>query len=162
MSTPHRACASRAAPQCHLLAPLAVPSLCQRVERKVSQPSTPTGAWGDEGRQGSQSRQRTSSRHHQLRTSLMVPWLRLCTPNAGDSGLIPGQGTRSHMSQLRVHTPQLKGCNKDCKSCIHNWHLEQTYKLIKILFKRHHQLTSFQKLRNGIYYPCWLPWWLRR
>ena len=23
-------------------------------------------------------------------------------------GLIPGQGTRSHMLQLRVHTPQLK------------------------------------------------------
>ena len=30
-------------------------------------------------------------------TSLVVQWIRLCTPNAGDSGLTPGQGTISHM-----------------------------------------------------------------
>ena len=35
-------------------------------------------------------------------TSLVVQWLRLCAPNAGGPGLIPGQGTRSHMLQLRV------------------------------------------------------------
>ncbi|TEA37700.1 hypothetical protein DBR06_SOUSAS9210016, partial [Sousa chinensis] len=29
--------------------------------------------------------------------SLVVQWLRLCAPNAGDPGSIPGQGTRSHM-----------------------------------------------------------------
>ena len=40
-------------------------------------------------------------------TSLVVQWLRLCTPNAGALGLIPGQGTRSHMLQLRLHFPQL-------------------------------------------------------
>ena len=34
-------------------------------------------------------------------TSLVVQWLRLCTSNAGDPGLNPGQGTRSHTSQLR-------------------------------------------------------------
>ena len=34
-------------------------------------------------------------------TSLMVQWLRLWAPNAGGLGLIPGQGTRSHMSHLR-------------------------------------------------------------
>ncbi|TEA24796.1 hypothetical protein DBR06_SOUSAS11110057, partial [Sousa chinensis] len=34
--------------------------------------------------------------------SLVVQWLRLRTPNAwGGPGLIPGQGTRSHMPQLR-------------------------------------------------------------
>ena len=27
----------------------------------------------------------------------MVQWLRLCTPNAGGPGSIPGQETRSHM-----------------------------------------------------------------
>ena len=27
-------------------------------------------------------------------TSLVVQWLRLCTPNAGGTGLIPGQGTK--------------------------------------------------------------------
>ena len=30
-------------------------------------------------------------------TSLMVQWLRLYAPNAGDVGSIPGQGARSHM-----------------------------------------------------------------
>ncbi|TEA25801.1 hypothetical protein DBR06_SOUSAS1210090, partial [Sousa chinensis] len=39
---------------------------------------------------------------------MVVQWLRLCTPNAGDLGSIPGQGTRSHMLQLRVHMRQLK------------------------------------------------------
>ena len=41
-------------------------------------------------------------------TSLVVHWLRLQAPNAGSMGLTPGQGTRSHMLQLRVHMPQLK------------------------------------------------------
>ena len=35
-------------------------------------------------------------------TSLVVQWLRLCAPNAGSPGLIPGQGTRSHMPQIRL------------------------------------------------------------
>ena len=43
-----------------------------------------------------------------LGTSPVVQWLRLQGPNAGGPGPIPGQGTRSHMSQLRVHMPQLK------------------------------------------------------
>ena len=38
----------------------------------------------------------------------MVQWLRLLAPNAGGPGSIPGQGTRSHMLQLRVRMPQLK------------------------------------------------------
>ena len=36
-------------------------------------------------------------------TSLVVQWLGLHAPNAGGLGLILGQGTRSHMPQLRVH-----------------------------------------------------------
>ncbi|TEA25323.1 hypothetical protein DBR06_SOUSAS21410020, partial [Sousa chinensis] len=40
--------------------------------------------------------------------SLVAQWLRLRTPNAGGPGLIPGQGTRSHMPQLRVRMLQLK------------------------------------------------------
>ncbi|TEA25280.1 hypothetical protein DBR06_SOUSAS1010184, partial [Sousa chinensis] len=39
---------------------------------------------------------------------MVVQWLRLCAPNAGGPGLISGQGTRSHMLQLRVLMPQLK------------------------------------------------------
>ena len=34
-------------------------------------------------------------------TSLVVRWLSLCGPNAGGLGSIPGQGTRSHILQLR-------------------------------------------------------------
>ena len=35
-------------------------------------------------------------------TSLVVQWLRFCAPNAGVPGLIPGQGTRSHILQLKT------------------------------------------------------------
>ena len=45
---------------------------------------------------------------HYIGTSLVVQWLRLHTPNAGDPGSIPGQGSRSHMLQLRVCMLQLK------------------------------------------------------
>ena len=38
----------------------------------------------------------------------MVQWLRLRAPNAGGPGSISGQGTRSHMPQLRVRMLQLK------------------------------------------------------
>ncbi|TEA40810.1 hypothetical protein DBR06_SOUSAS19710012, partial [Sousa chinensis] len=40
--------------------------------------------------------------------SLVVQWLRLCTPNAGDMDSTPGQGARSHMPQRRICMPQLK------------------------------------------------------
>ena len=32
----------------------------------------------------------------------MAQWLRLCPPNAGGLGSNPGQGTRSHMLQLKT------------------------------------------------------------
>ena len=35
-------------------------------------------------------------------TLLVVQWLRFHTPNAGGPGLIPGQGIRSHMPQLKI------------------------------------------------------------
>ena len=40
--------------------------------------------------------------------SLVVWWLRLSASNSGDLGSVPGQGTRSHMPQLRVPRLQLK------------------------------------------------------
>ncbi|TEA38184.1 hypothetical protein DBR06_SOUSAS110021, partial [Sousa chinensis] len=47
--------------------------------------------------------------------SLVVQWLRLCAPNAGDPGLIPGQGTRSHMyastKSLHATTKEPMCCN---------------------------------------------------
>ena len=41
-------------------------------------------------------------------TSLVVQWLRLHAPNAEGPGSIPGQGTRSHILQLRVGQLQLR------------------------------------------------------
>ena len=40
-----------------------------------------------------------------VRASLVVQWLRLQSLNAGDLGSIPGEGTRSHMLQLRLVQP---------------------------------------------------------
>ena len=41
-------------------------------------------------------------------TSPVVQWLKLYSSNAGDLGLIPGQGTKCHKPSLRVWMPQLK------------------------------------------------------
>ena len=44
-------------------------------------------------------------------TSLVVQWLGLCDPNANYAngpGLIPGQGTGSHVPHLRVPALQIK------------------------------------------------------
>ena len=38
----------------------------------------------------------------------MVQWLRLRAPGAGGPGSIPGQGTRSHVLQLKIRMPQMK------------------------------------------------------
>ena len=37
---------------------------------------------------------------------VVIQWLRLHAPNTGGQGSNPGQGTRFHMLQLRVHTLQ--------------------------------------------------------
>ena len=60
------------------------------------------------GVQGQVERFSARAKEHRLGTPLLVQGLRLCAPNAGGLGLIPGQGNRSHMPQLRVPTPQLK------------------------------------------------------
>ena len=41
-------------------------------------------------------------------TSLVTQWLRLCIPNAGGPGSIPGQGTSSHM---HAATKEPASCN---------------------------------------------------
>ena len=41
-------------------------------------------------------------------TSLVVQWLRLCTPKTRGLGSITGWRTRSHMLQIRLHVPQLR------------------------------------------------------
>ena len=42
------------------------------------------------------------------RTSLVVQWLRLHAPNIGGLSLIPGQGIRSHMPQLKTMRATIK------------------------------------------------------
>ena len=46
---------------------------------------------------------------------MVVQWLRLCAPNAGGLGSIPGQGTRSHMPQLKILHATMK--TEDPKYC---------------------------------------------
>ena len=46
--------------------------------------------------------QQLESTEEDTGTSLVGRWLRLCIPSAGGQGSVPGQGTRSHMPQLRV------------------------------------------------------------
>ena len=41
-------------------------------------------------------------------TSLVVQWLRLCTPNVAGPRLIPGWGTGPHMLQLESDMLQLR------------------------------------------------------
>ena len=47
-------------------------------------------------------------------TFLVAQWLRLCAPNAGGPGSIPGQGTRSHM---HAATKSLHATNKEPANC---------------------------------------------
>ena len=59
-------------------------------------------------------------------------WLRLQAPSAGSQGSIPGQGTRFHMSLLRVYVSQLKIPRAATKI----WH-SQRNKQIHIFFKKY-------------------------
>ena len=43
-------------------------------------------------------------------TSLMVQWLRHHAANAGGPGLIPGQGTRSHMHHQEFTCHNYRSC----------------------------------------------------
>ena len=52
-------------------------------------------------------------------TSLVVQRLRCHFPNAGGPGSVSGQGTRSHMLQLRDYMPQLKVPHAVTKKILH-------------------------------------------
>ena len=51
-----------------------------------------------------QSRRHKTSENNYKATVIktVVKWLRPCAPNAWGLGSIPGQGTRSHMPQLKI------------------------------------------------------------
>ena len=77
-----------------------------------------------------------------LGISLVVQWLRLLNATAGGLGLIPGEGTRSHMLQLGVRMLLLKISHASAKwSCMLPWrsHMMQLrpgYSRDKYFFKR--------------------------
>ena len=58
-------------------------------------------------------------------TSLVVQRVRLCAPKAEGLGLIPGQGTRSHMLQLSVCVPQLRARIPQLKKVVPQQHYSQ-------------------------------------
>ena len=69
-----------------------------------------------------------SRRYVILGISLVVQWLRLSSP-----GLIPGQGTRSHLLQLRVHILQLDILHATAKtwcSHINNFFLKENMEFL--------------------------------
>ena len=65
----------------------------------------------------------------------MVQGLRFCTPNAGDPGLVPGQGTRSHELQLGRSTDKkkkkkTKTIHSDSQGAQVNWSTSSKFKVI--------------------------------
>ena len=89
-----------------------------------------------------------------VEASLVVQWLRLRSPNAGGPGSILGQGTESHMPQLRVHTAQIKStcCNEDREqysfapsdACVRSFPY-LLYTLIKLYYTHTHTHTHTQR-----------------
>ena len=59
-------------------------------------------------------------------------WLILCSPNVGGLGSIPGQGTRSHTTQLRVCMLELKKKKKKTDTTCCNWYVF-FFKLVNII-----------------------------
>ena len=51
-------------------------------------------------------------------TSLVVQWLRLRAASARGPGSIPGQGTRSHMPQLKILHAATKNLHVITKECL--------------------------------------------
>ena len=74
-------------------------------------------------RQGCVSESTSEDTPHTVLTYFIgrVRRLRLWAPNAGDPGLVPGQGTGSHVPQLRVGmqqlNPEMLALSNDALSC---------------------------------------------
>ena len=60
--------------------------------------------------------------------SLVVQWLRLHAPNAGDLGLTPGQGSRSHIEQLKIPCAATKTQCNQINTFLKIWSLWQDSK----------------------------------
>ena len=84
----------------------------------------------------------------------MVQWIRPRAPNAGDLGLIPGQGTSpTCMPQLRVCMPQLRSLPAATKTqCnqINNFFLNYLYG--QFIFTKNAKTIQWGK--NSIFNKC--------
>ena len=79
--------------------------------------------------------------------SLVVQWLRFWAPNAGDLSSIPGQGTRSHKPQRRVHMLQRKilcATTKTRHGQINKWIISIFLKKRVLLFLVQERETPFK------------------
>ena len=65
------------------------------------------------------SRRKKLHKKENVGTSLVVQWVRVRAPDAGGPGSIPGQGTRSHMPQLRSPHATTKDpvCRSEDSTC---------------------------------------------
>ena len=89
---------------------------------------------------------------HIVGTSLVVQWLRFCSPNAGGLGLIPGQGTRFHMLQLRSCVPQLRPGTAKKKKKIYIYIYIHTYTVTLLCSYYHiHHRNSFHVINLKVY-----------
>ena len=53
-------------------------------------------------------------------TTMVVQWVKLPAPNSGGPSLIPGQGARSHLPQLKILHATMK--IKDPRAAAKTWH----------------------------------------
>ena len=77
----------------------------------------------------------------------MVQWLRICIPDKGDLGLIPGQGTRSQYSSVQFSSVQLLMCptlrnamdcsTQDFLSISNSWSLLKFMSIVLVMPSNH-------------------------
>lgn len=90
-----------------------------------------------------------------LGTSLVAQWLRLCAPNAGGPGSIPGQGTRCHTSQLKMS----HAATKTQRGQTNNHHTESWPRLGQARWKLHFSVglrgsCPLESFRAGLQRPA--------
>ena len=120
--------------------------LCSLLKRSSSAPGRTKGS------QDALPPDATAPKEASRRASLVVQWLMLWAPNAGGPGSIPGEGTRSHMLQLRPQSSQinkqiLKQKKEQAGQCTMSWDLGQYLYLENLSF--HKISSSWRKERQA-------------
>ena len=85
-------------------------------------------------------------------TFLVVQWLRLSAPNAGDLDLISGQGIRSHMPQLKNPHATIKIEDPPCATT------KTQCTQINKCFKKERDNIFFIPMTESRYMPCFGQW----